>query len=105
MVVFEVSVTEEIICCQKSTNSLALYLIDPDIGYSSNKAGGKYCAYFLDDVDNTFTGQEESALCHEYEETCFRTSETLYDIENIGEEGRRVKRCLTKMDAVVMGTV
>ena len=40
-----------------------LHLLDSDIGYSSDKVGDENCAYFLDGVDNTSTGQEEVESC------------------------------------------
>jgi chromodomain-helicase-DNA-binding protein 7 len=40
---------------QETTHSLALRLLDINVGYSSDEGGDEDCAYFLDGVDETFT--------------------------------------------------
>ncbi len=40
---------------QETSRSLALRLLDVDIGYSSDEGGDEECAYFIDGVDSTFT--------------------------------------------------
>lgn len=40
---------------EETTRSLALRLLDVDLGYSSDEAGDENCAYFVDGVDDTFT--------------------------------------------------
>lgn len=45
---------------QETTRSLALRLLDVDLGYSSDEGGTEDCAYFIDGVDNTLTTSEEA---------------------------------------------
>lgn len=40
---------------QETTQSLALRLLDMNVGYSSDEGGDEDCAYFLDGVDQTFS--------------------------------------------------
>lgn len=47
---------------QETTRSLALRLLDTDVGYSSDEGGDEDCAFFLDGVDSTFTTQEQAKL-------------------------------------------
>ena len=43
----------------EDTRSLALRILDVDVGYSSDEAGDDDCAYFIDGVDDTFTRMSE----------------------------------------------
>ena len=40
---------------EETSRSLALRLLDVDLGYSSDEAGDENCAYYVDGVDETFT--------------------------------------------------
>lgn len=43
---------------QETTQSLALRLLDINVGYSSDEGGDEDCAYFIDGVDQTFSTKE-----------------------------------------------
>merc|ERR1712238_169924 len=56
------SSNKNVLCQQETTQSLALQLLDIDLGYSSDEAGNEECAYFVDGVDSTFTSMEDAVI-------------------------------------------
>ncbi len=52
---------------QETSRSLALRLLDVDIGYSSDEGGDEECAYFIDGVDSTFSSNNN--FCNNKENT------------------------------------
>lgn len=57
----KVNDTEETLIHQENTRSLALRLLDVDIGYSSDEGGPEHCAYYVDGVDSTFTRESKES--------------------------------------------
>jgi SNF2-related domain/Chromo (CHRromatin Organisation MOdifier) domain len=49
--------TPFILSREETTRSLALRLLDVDLGYSSDEAGDEDCAFFADGVDETFSNR------------------------------------------------
>mmetsp|Transcript_1524 Transcript_1524/g.2023 ORF Transcript_1524/g.2023 Transcript_1524/m.2023 type:complete len:2660 (+) Transcript_1524:292-8271(+) len=62
------TVMKEIICHQETTQSLALRLLDINVGYSSDEGCDEDCAYFLDGVDQTFTTNDDHETSDENEQ-------------------------------------
>jgi hypothetical protein len=52
-----------VLCREETTRSLALRLLDVDLGYSSDEAGDESCAFFVDGVDDTFTCKNNCKDC------------------------------------------
>jgi len=69
------NVVKNMIYKQETTHSLALRLIDTDLGYSSDEGGDENCAFFLDGVDATFTSRSDIELDNKI--PCIESSEVL----------------------------
>jgi hypothetical protein len=65
---------------QETTRSLALRVLDLDLGYSSDEGGDEDCVYYIDGVDDTFStfqqamkdaspGQQEHVINDDYEKS------------------------------------
>jgi hypothetical protein len=83
---------------EETSRSLALRLLDIDLGYSSDEAGDENCAYFVDGVDDTFSTPAELQHGFSNSSKSKKSGADMYDVvpanktefSALGERGKLV---------------